>query len=297
MNKGKFIKNIIIAISSCLLALFILGPVIWTIISSITPESELLSVPPHWLPHEPSIDNYIYIFTGKIPERIAVRGVLRGRAATEARYLPLALANSVIVATSVTIVNLLAGGLSAYAYSRVNFKGKNGTFIFILGSRLLPPISIIIPYFVILKFLGLLNQYLGLILVYLAFTLPFTIWLLTTYFNELSPDIEEAGLIDGCNRFQVFLRIVLPIAAPGLIAASAFSFMFSYNEFLFATLIMTRIERKTIPAILGSLAVNPDISYSLLAACSTVALVPSLFFALIFRKYITRHLIPSLKGG
>ena len=179
----------------------------------------------------------------------------------------------------------------------LKFRGKSIVFNFLLGTRLLPAIAVAIPYYAIVSALGLLDSYLGLILVYLTFSLPFTIWFLRDYIISLPIDIEEAAQIDGCSRLQLLLRIVLPLAAPGLAAAGAFAFMSSYNEFLFALLLTQTISSQTLPVILSSVATNPDASLALIATSVVLAMVPPLLFAIAFQRFLTRGLVAALGKG
>ncbi len=221
------IKRIILNLLAFLLIVFIVGPLIWVAVASIQGENELLRKPPRIFPENPTLDNYNYVFTGKIPTSYEVKGQLRSRISQEARLIPAALKNSFIVAAAVMGINLIFGTLGAYTFSRLRFRGKVATFNFFLGSRLIPVIAVAIPYYVIIQTMGLLDTYLSLILVYLALTLPFTIWFLTLYFNGIPEDFEDAALIDGCSRFQALVRVVLPMSLPGLVAAAAFAFMTS----------------------------------------------------------------------
>lgn len=265
--------------------------------SSFQGESELLTRPSHLLPQQPTVANFNYIFTGAIPQGLEVRGTLRSRISQEAREIPAALENSAIVAITVALINVAFGALAAYTFARLTFVGKSVVFNFLLGSRLLPAIAIAIPYYAIVSALNLLDSYLGLVLVYLTFSLPFTIWFLRDYFISLPIDIEEAAQIDGCGRLQVFLRIVLPLATPGLVAAGAFAFMSSYNEFLFALLLTQTINSQTLPVVLSSVATNPDASLALIATSVVLAMVPPLVFAIMFQRFLTRGLVAALGKG
>ncbi len=228
------IKSLFLNFLGVLLFIFIVGPLIWVSVASIQGENELLRQPPRIIPQNPTLDNYNYVFTGEIPTAYEVKGQLRSRISQEARLIPQALKNSFIVATAVMIINLVIGSVAAYTFSRLQFRGKTSTFNFFLGSRLIPVIAVAIPYYVIIQTMGLLDTHISLILVYLALTIPFSIWFLTLYFNGIPQDFEDAALIDGCSRFQALVRIVIPMSLPGFVAAAAFSFMTSYNEFLFA---------------------------------------------------------------
>ena len=162
------------------------------------------------------------------------------------------------------------------------------------ASRLLPAIAIIIPYFVIIQNMKLLNTYTALILIYCVLTLPFTIWFLTMYISTVPRDLEEAGLVDGCTRFQSLLRIVAPLILPGLVAAAAFAFMTSYNEFLFARFLTQTIATQTAPLVITSIAGNPDASYSLISVCITLGMIPPLILAIVMRRWLTEGLSASV---
>lgn len=288
---NKFFLNLL----ALILIIFIVGPLIWVAIASIQGEGELLSKPQRIFPENPTLANYNYVFTGKIPTSVEVKGQLvRSRISQEARLIPAALKNSFIVAASVMGINLVFGTLGAYTFSRLRFRGKIVTFNFFLGSRLIPVIAVAIPYYVIIQTMGLLDTYLSLILVYLVITLPFTIWFLTLYFNGIPEDFEDAALIDGCSRFQALVRIVLPMALPGLVAAAAFAFMASYNEFLFAKFLTQSIATQTGPVLIAAIAGNPDASYTLISVAITLGLIPPIILALVLHRWLTEGLSTSI---
>lgn len=290
----KILRSILLNILAVLLLIFIVGPLIWVGVASIQGENELLRKPPNIIPQNPTLDNYNYVFTGKIPTAYEVRGQLRSRISQEARLIPDALKNSFIVATSVMTINLMVGGIAAYTFSRLRFRGKKPLFNFFLGSRLMPTIAVAIPYYVIIRSMGLLDTYLSLILVYLALTIPFTIWFLTLYFNGIPRDFEDAALIDGCNTFQALTKIVIPMSLPGFVAAAAFAFMTSYNEFLFARFLTQSIATHTGPVIIASIAGNPDASYTLISVAMTLGLIPPLVLALLLYRWLTEGLSTSV---
>jgi multiple sugar transport system permease protein len=277
-----------------LLIIYILGPFLWMAVASFQGENELLKRPPSIIPQNPTTDNYRYVFTGQIPTAYEVKGQLRSRISQEARLIAPALKNSFIVAIVVMVVNILIGAPAAYSFARINFRGKKGFYNFILASRLMPVMAVAIPYYVIIKNLKLLDTYLGLILIYCALTLPFTIWFLSLYISNIPRDMEDAAMVDGCTPFQALLNIVAPMMAPGLVAASAFAFMTSYNEFLFARFITQSIKSQTGPVIIASIAGNPDASYSLISVCITLGLIPPLILAITMRKWLTEGLSASI---
>jgi multiple sugar transport system permease protein len=191
-------------------------------------------------------------------------------------------------------INLLAGGVAAYTFTRLQFPGRQASYTFILGSRLLPPVAVAIPVYLVVQKLALLDKYPALILVHSAFTLPFSIWYLSSYIRNIPHDYEEAALTEGCSWLQAFLYIVVPLAAPGLIAIATFAFMFSYNEFLFALLLTQTIRVRTMPVVVALISVNPDVAYSLMSVGVIVSIVPPILLAMVMRRYILSGLVSSL---
>jgi len=245
-------KRIFLYVVSAFLALWLIGPILWLVDASFQLDNELFSIPPHWIPENPTLDNYKYIITRVPPPPYEFEvGVQMGhKASGEALAAIPALKNSFIVSTATMLLNVTISVLAAYAFSRLKFAGRNVSFSFIMLSRLIPAIAIAIPFFVIIDRLHLLDTYLALILVYLAFTLPFTIWFMTKYFDFMPPDLEDAARVDGCSRLQCLTKVVIPIVAPGIAATGAFAFMASYSEFLFAVLLTKTMASKTVPVVL-----------------------------------------------
>jgi multiple sugar transport system permease protein len=280
---------------ACLgVAFFILAPFVWMLISSFAGEAELTRRPPVFVPTPPTLANYTFIFTGQLPRDPARHGIFVWQTSQEVRLLLPALRNSFIVAVSVMAANVVFGGLAAYSFARLRFHGRRSSYAFILISRLMPAVAVAIPFYAIVQQLDLLDTYRALILVYLAFTFPFTIYFLSVYFRYLPAEVEEAALLDGCSRFQTLLRVVVPCAAPGLVAAAAFAFMTAYNEFLFALLLTQTIAAQTMPVLLAAVATNPAVSHALLAACVILAIIPPALLALVLRRYLTRGLVASI---
>lgn len=282
-------KTVFLYLASGLLALWILGPILWVLIASFQLDNELFSVPPHWIPENPTLDNYTFIIT-RNPPPIYQRAEMGHRPSADVLAIIPALKNSIIVASLVALLNLAITIPAAYAFSRLRFAGRGVSFAFIMTSRLVPAIALAIPIFVIIKNLSLLDTYLALILVYLAFTLPFTIWFLTKYFDFVPPDIEDAARVDGCNRLGALVRMVLPITAPGLAATAAVAFMAAYSEFLFAVFLTKTMASRTAPVVLASAAINHDVSYALATTALVLSILPPIVFAIIFSRYITRGL-------
>lgn len=279
--------------ASLILAFWLIGPVLWIVDASFQLDNELFSIPPHWIPHNPTLDNYVFIVTRVPPPAYDYKPdeIRMGhKASGEALAAIPALKNSFIVSTATMAFNVVISVLAAYAFSRLKFQGRGLAFNFIMLTRLIPPIAVAIPFFVIIDRLGLLDTYWALILVYLAFTLPFTIWFMTKYFDFMPPDLEDAALVDGCTRLQCLLKVVVPVVAPGIAATGAFAFMNAYSEFLFAVFLTKTMAAKTVPVVLTAAAINFDVSYALASTAVVLAIVPPILFALVFRNYITSSL-------
>jgi multiple sugar transport system permease protein len=292
--RRRAVHTALLVAAGLVLALAILLPFLWALSASLQTESALFERPPHWIPDPATVDNYRYVFTGDVPQAYEARGLLRSPVTQEARTLPDGLRNSFIVASFVVVINLVGGALAAYTFARERFRGRQAAFIFILGSRLLPAVAVAIPTYMILGELGLLDTKLALVLVHSAFTLPFTIWVLTLYFRSLPRELEEAARLDGATRFGALRHVVLPLAAPGLAAVGAFAFLFSYSEFMFALLTTSTTNAKTVPVMISAISVNPDASYTLIAVGIILSIAAPMALALVFRRYITSGLVASL---
>jgi len=288
------INSILTNLMVVILIIYIAGPFVWVISASFQGENELLKKPPSFIPKNPTTDNYRYVFTGQVPTSYEVKGQLRSRISQEARLIAPALKNSFIIAITVLAINLLFATPAAYAFARLRWKFRSGSYNFILASRLMPAMAIAIPYYMIIQSLRLMDSKLSLILVHSALTIPFSIWFLTMYITNIPRDLEEAGQVDGCNYFQVLKNIVVPLIIPGLVAASAFAFMTSYNEFLFARFLTTSIASQTGPVVLSSISGNPDASYSLISVCLTLGMIPPIILAISMRKWLTEGLSSTI---
>lgn len=279
-----------------LLAIFTLGPFVLVFIASVVPEAGLLVVPPEWFRYGLTFDNYMYIFTGKIPQAYLVKGALRSMISQEVRMVPPAILNSFLIAFSVMLINWIAGSPAAFAYSRLRFPGRKLTFFFVMLSRLIPVVALAVPYYAIVQKFGLLDNHLALILIYSVLTLPFTVLILTLYFRGIPREIEEAAELDGCSLFQTMFRITIPLALPSLIGTGLFAFMISYSEFLFALLITTSIKSRTLPVVLGSVSLNPDVSWGLMNASIAIGVLPTLVLVVLVWRYMVRGLIAGGVG-
>jgi multiple sugar transport system permease protein len=270
-------------LAALLFAVYLVAPFAWQVITSITPEQEALSVPPHWLPESPTLDNYISFLapTGR-------RAVAGGRGAENT---PRALLNSTVVAGSVALINLAIGATAAYALARKQFRGASTLLLLYVASRMVPGIVIMLSVYLLIQSLGLLDSLGALVIMHTTFTLPFSIWLLRGYFAAVPPDLDDAARVDGCSWFQLMWKILLPLSAPGLAAVAMFSFLGSWSEFLFALLLTSTMNSKTIPIVVSEFVTDQNIDYGFLAASGVLAVIPPVLLALFFQRWIVQGLV------
>ncbi|MGE5224710.1 MAG: carbohydrate ABC transporter permease, partial [Omnitrophica WOR_2 bacterium] len=195
--------------------------------------------------------------------------------------------NSVIIAGCSTLLALIFGTLSAYAFSRFEVPGKSDILFFILSQKFLPPVVVIIPIFMMYRFLGWIDSYKGMILLYTSFNLPFVVWMVKGFMDDIPVDYEEAALVDGYTRFQAFFRITLPQALPGLAATAVFCLITVWNEYVFSA-ILTGDRAKTAPVAIASSIGTQMTDWGIVAALTTIFVIPVIIFTLLVRNYLLR---------
>jgi multiple sugar transport system permease protein len=292
----------VILVGSLILSLYVLLPVAWLVSSSLQSEKEIVSVPPHWVPHEPTLRNFQAIFSAgeekvTYETRKTTDVASGGYIPPTAQNLLPAMGNSFLVATAVVILNLLLGTPAAYAMSKIRYWGRQGSIYFILLTRVVPDIALIVPFFFVIRKLGLLDTKISLILTYLAITIPFTVFILLQYFDGLPDELDKAARVDGCSRFQALTRVFLPLAMPSLVAVVLFTFLTSWNEFLFALMFTQTIGSQTLPILVASFTSDFTISFSFINAAGVLAIVPPVVVAVIFERYIVSGLTAGAVKG
>ncbi|MCY7303362.1 MAG: carbohydrate ABC transporter permease [Thermoleophilia bacterium] len=262
---------------------FLLLPLYWVVAASVKTPQEVLTDPPTWIPRHPTLDHF----------RNAL-GQLRGWQGIQ---------TSLVVSVAATVFAVLIGTAAAYSIARFRTGGKHLSFWF-LSQRILPAIAVVIPIFLLFsryseEWFGfaLIATPVGLILVYTVFALPFTVWMMYAYFDQMPVELEEAALVDGCSRVQALAKIAWPLARPGVISAAAFAFIFSWTEFLFA-LVLTRDDVVTLPVVIGGLAASTQGSgYGPVAALGVLSLGPALVLGLFLQRHLVRGLtLGAVKG-
>ncbi len=260
-----------------IISLIYFFPVLWIIMTAFKSRADALATPPKFL-FTPTLDNFVSVFW-----RVAQTG-------TEAisTGMDLYFFNSIFVAASGVLLALVIGTLASYGFSRYPLKG-NDTYLFVvLTTRMLPPIIVIIPIFLMFRIAGLSGSYLGVILLYAAFNLPFSIWMMKSFFDELSPDVEDAARLDGSSEKGVFFKICLPQLKAGLAATAVFALILTWNEFLFA-LLLTGTETRTVPvAMARTIGGELGVDWGLLAAIITLFLIPVFAVTYLLQNHLLR---------
>lgn len=258
-----------------LFLIFLLGPLYWVVVTSIKPVEDYQTVPPVWFPAEPTMRH----FTAALNDFRGWTG----------------LKNSALIAGFTTIASVLVGTLAAYSMARFHTGGKHFAF-WVLSQRIMPPIAVIIPIFLIYRNLNLIDTRLGLVVLYTVFTLPFSIWMMYTYFRQMPVELEEAALVDGCTRLQALMKVAWPLAAPGIVSAAAFAFIFSWTEFLFA-LVLTSSQAVTVPVVISQFLAFQAAQFGASSALSVCAMVPAFFLGFLVQRHLVRGLTMGAVQG
>lgn len=266
----------------CVLALivWILAPYMWLIISSISSQQELTAKPPHWIPEEPTLERYISLVLGRgfgQQTMQAMQGFRRS------------LLNSLIIAGSTTIICLIVGTMAAYAFTRFSFPGRRHMLLGTLITQMLPVMGIIIPLYIIMRLLNLIDQHLGLVMLYTGLLLSPVIWLMRGYMGGIPIELEEAAMIDGCSRVKALIKIIVPMCGPGLVATGIFTFLAVWNEF-FMALIFTATNARTVTVAITGFSTSFGIDYGLMTTGGVVGSLPPILIAIIFQRYIVTGL-------
>ena len=259
-----------------LLVVAIAFPFYWAVVSSLTPEAELFEAP-SLIPDELVLDHY--------------------RALFRERDFWVPIRNSLVVAGTTTLLCVSLGTLCAYALARLDFHWKAPILGFILAVTMFPQISIVSPLYLLLRELGLINTYPGLIFPYLTFAMPLTVWLLVGFFRQLPGELEEAALVDGASRLQAFREVVLPLALPGVATTAILTFLFSWNEFLFALSFTLGPERHTVPVAIALFRGQYQVPWGQILAAAVVASAPVAAVVLIFQRRIVQGLTSGAVKG
>jgi len=271
----KLIFKVTLTIAVIFVLIWCIFPFYWAVVSSLKPNIELFDPNPTLLPKNPTFSNYIKVFAER-PFHVNIW-------------------NSIVVSGITTLTTLIFGSFAGYAIARLRMKGKAFVMALILSVSMFPQISILGSLFVILRKLGMINTYQGLILPYVAITLPLTTWILQNFFRDLPKEIEEAAAIDGCSRLRTLFQIVFPMSAPGLVATGLLTFITAWNEFLFAFTFMQKPQYYTVPVAIAMFAGRTQYEqpWGQLMAAAVIVTAPLVALVLVFQNRI----ISGLSAG
>ncbi len=281
---NKIAKRVGVYVAAVLLAVFILAPFAWLVISSIASETDLLATPLRWWPEHATFGRYVSILTTHD---------INSPAYTFRR----ALWNSSLIAFGTTLLSLLVGVPAAYALARSKFRGRRVLTLFFLATYMLPAIALVVPLYLILSKLNLRDNIMGLILVYSSFVTPFVVWIMRGYFAAVPVEIEEAARIDGCSRIQTFLKVGLPLSTPGLVTTVIFAVLLAWDEFFYALILTSSLHAKTISVAIAEFSGQHMIDYGMIATGGVLAALPPVIIAFILQKYIIAGLTAGAVKG
>jgi len=265
-----------VAASSAFLLAWVF-PIVWSVLNSFKTEQDVLAYPPK------------LVFS---PTLAAYRDVLFGSSS----ILP-NLWSSFVISVGTTIVTIVLAVPAAYALARVRMSGKRLAGFYVLATQMLPPVGIIIPYFLVLRNIGWIDTYQGMILIYLSFSLPFAIWLMVSYFEEIPLEMEEAAYLDGASRMRALWRIIIPQVQGGIAVTVVFVFLNAWNEFLFAVVLSGNTVRPVTIAMFNFVSVEQTL-WAKLAAVSVLAMLPVIVLGVVAQKNIVKGLtVGAVKGG
>jgi multiple sugar transport system permease protein len=281
----KFARNLLLFLISLPVLFFVFFPILWLLSASLSTQVELFTVPFHWVPQHPTLQNYADIFfpslaTSAVPRTFAV-----------------ALLNSFKIASAVTVICLLIGSLAAYALVRIPFGFNRSIQLGIIATRMIPEVSLILPLFIIASSLQLINKPIVLILTYMSFALPYAIWLMAAYFQTVPVELEEAARLDGCTRLGILFRVVMPISVPGLVSTAMFVFLLAWDEFFYALIFTSTLQAKTIPVAIAEFIGRYVVNVNGMMAGGILAAIPPVLVALLFQRYIVSGMTAGAVKG
>jgi multiple sugar transport system permease protein len=255
-----------------LIVVFALAPYVWMVLTSIKPSSAIATFPVQYLPAEPTLEHYRVL----LQRTSFLRNLL----------------DSLVVAVGAVVLGLGVSVPAAYAFSRFRFAGRSGLLVFFLTINMVPVVMLIIPLFVLMRQLGLIDTFVGVVAGHATFAIPFSVWMMTSYFNALPAELDEAALVDGASRWQTIRHVVLPLAMPGIVTTGIYIFVNSWNEYLFAMMLSGQ-SIKTVTVALQSFIGEFTVQWGLLTAGGTLIAIPVTILFLV----IQRRLVGGLTAG
>lgn len=276
MNKRHPLEKIFLTILTALAFLFFMVPIFWLVTTAFKYGRDSFALPPQWIFFDFTLKNFIELF------EISKTGMF--------------VKNSVIITSCSTVLSLVLGVPAGYAIARSNSRLLNSSSYFFLILLMIPPVAMLIPFYLIMRDLNMLGTYWAVIILDTVFNASFVVWMMRSYFADVPREMEEAALVDGASKITAFLKVALPLSVPGVISSAIYCIIFSWNDFLFA-LMLTKPKTKTIPlGILASFSAI-DISWGQMAAMSMFAILPAIFISLLLNKYFVQGLTMGATKG
>jgi multiple sugar transport system permease protein len=275
-SPGRRLATLIVFI---VVMLFIILPIYWMFITSIKPNSAAFSIPPEYFPKHPTLQNFVTQLTDR------------------AGFLTY-FSNSLIVSLGSTLVSIIVAVFGGYAFSRFRFPAKRFLFILILASQMFPGSLMIVGMYILFRHMHLLNTYIGLILAFTSFSVPFAIWMMQGFFNTVPHDLEESAEIDGASRFGTLFRVILPLTAPGIVAVGVYSFLNAWNNLLFALSLTSSQNMRTIPpGFLNTYVGEFQYYWSDAMAGSIIVILPMVIVFILLQRYLVQGMTAGAVKG
>ena len=285
MKTRKFLRKLPLFLLTLPVFFFIYFPILWLFSASLSNQVDLFALPMHWIPLHPTLKNYLDIIfpslaSNSVPRTFAV-----------------ALLNSLKIASAVTIISLVIGSMAAYALARIPFRFSRGILLGIIATRMIPEVSLILPLFIIASSLQLINKPIILIVTYMSFALPFAIWMMVAFFQTVPVELEDAARMDGCSRWGILFRVVIPISVPGLVSTAMFVFLLAWDEFFYALIFTSTLASKTAPVAMSEFVGRYAININGMMAGGILAALPPILLALAFQRYIVKGMTAGAVKG
>lgn len=288
---ARHIRRIALYAAAAAILFWSLAPFYVMLNASLSSTEAILSRPPSWFPNPITLENYRSTLFG---EQVESQGP-----SVQARAILISMKNSAIVAIGVTLINLVIGAPAGYAFARYGrFKLVGVALWLLMLTRMIPALTLAVPFFMIFRRIGLIDTKIGLIIALTSVILPLTVWILKGYFETLPPNLERAALVDGCTRLQAFRRVVVPVSLPGMVAAGIFCFLVAWNEFVYAILLTSTLDSQTLPTRIAQFVSDQRIyNPGLLFAAGALAVIPPILITLVFQRFLLRGMLSgAIKG-
>jgi len=277
VNWRRLLGNLLTWLAGLAIVLFAIFPIVWALLTSLKEENAIITTVMQYIPTEITFDNYYSIWTRS--------------------NFPVLLWNSMVVTATTVVICAVIGTLASYAVARFQFSGRRGLMLFYLVIRMFPAVMIIIPLFILMRNLGLLDSRLGLALAYTTFLLPVFIWMMKGFFDAVPLELEDSARIDGCTRLGAMFRVILPLVLGGLVATAVFVAIGAWNEFLFALMMTTSTGSRTWPVGLQLMVGEFQLPWGTLAAGGIISIVPVvILFAIVQRALVRGITAGAVKG-